>query len=210
MIHDCFFLVQYIENSAMSLRCLGALYIVVVVLHIMFVFGQTFFIFKHHKVSVNHNTNSDWVCAQTTLYKLGKRTGPCYIIIIRIFFYSGKMARCGKCAYIYFQVTLKSLSQDGIHRKAFYDLLHEKRLELIVCRFLSRDTKRLCGSVSCTWLPQTSASGSLRPSKKLNKNLSCLGRSILPPQHTACLLLPLAIIATKTMAAVMGSRRQNY
>jgi len=52
MIEDCFKLMQYVEDTTMSLRCLGYYYIVVVLFHMSFTFGQTFFIFKSHKVDI--------------------------------------------------------------------------------------------------------------------------------------------------------------
>ena len=50
MLQDFFKLVQYIENSATALRCLGPPQIVVILLRMTFIIGQTFFIFKSHKV----------------------------------------------------------------------------------------------------------------------------------------------------------------
>jgi len=50
VILDCFELIQYVEDISTSLRCRGYYYIVVVLLHMCFIFTQTFFIFKNHKV----------------------------------------------------------------------------------------------------------------------------------------------------------------
>ena len=50
MVQDCFKLFQYIEDTNRSLSCFGPFYIVVVLLHMIFTCGQTFFIFKSHKV----------------------------------------------------------------------------------------------------------------------------------------------------------------
>lgn len=50
MIHDGFKIAQVFENG-MSLDCFGPISIVVAVMHLLFCFFQTYFLFKSHNVS---------------------------------------------------------------------------------------------------------------------------------------------------------------
>ena len=53
MIHDGFKIAQTFELDDYSKTCYGFLYIVTSVIHLMFTFAQTFFIFKNHKVCIS-------------------------------------------------------------------------------------------------------------------------------------------------------------
>ena len=103
-IQECFFLVQYIEDSAMSLRCLGPFYIVVVLLHIIFIYGQTFFIFKSHEVRLYSDT------ATINITRIGFALKPGYALCQRT-----------RCYYVIFSRNSHKFVRRWDIQKAFYE-----------------------------------------------------------------------------------------
>ena len=57
MTHDGFKIAQVFEDADITLDCYGPLYILVVIMHTLFTFFQTYFIFKSHAVSKNYGDN---------------------------------------------------------------------------------------------------------------------------------------------------------